>query len=598
MKKILFLVISIIISGNITAQKLDWQERRKAADEIDVLIEKYINTCEFSKLGKSEYNTEQVEAFKALFEANAKITDRLSSQTAEDGGTEVTEQSTDAYTQALMARFPRGMTVKIAKLQADYSQLDQRKARVAIERQFRAKNEAGKYVLDTADVMLHLTIDRDLEFVKINKLNTEPPPSIQAPDDRPIAKEDLMKLDLKGGRKKVTLDLSKNDTKPRGSTFTYTITVPPKYGKVVVSDRGIATYTPNSLKTKYTSDEFKYKICNDKNQCNEATVSVQIRIIEDIPPDNLTGLYFNPSVAFGTATNNGDIMWGYETVRTPLTADVSANNGSSFSAGIEVDYYFFNNLGIGAGVQYQNVSGGFEVNNFNAQFVSNHYHAAVDNRNYDRIITMNGVTEEFTITNIGIPLLLKFRTHPEKKLGLFAHAGIQYNLVSSSKSSLNTDAMANYEAIRYSGGGNGASENTYNENGEEDEFTWFQTAASYSQDGADVEGHFNELYEDGHNIGINIPLGDGDNSTNLDPHLNILGRIGLVYNISQNMALQIGGQYTSGALKAGGSYQITDKIVGEGATKRGEYTSLLKGGASYSAIGLTAGLSMRLGRKK
>jgi len=174
MKKILFLLIAIIISGNITAQKLDWQERRKAADEIDVLIEKYINTCDLSDLGKSEYSTEQAEAFKALFEANAKITDRLSSQAAEDGGTEVSEQSVEAYTQALMARFPQGITVKIAKLQADYSQLDQRKARVAIERQFSARDETGKYVLDTADVMLYLTIDRELEFVKINKFTTGP----------------------------------------------------------------------------------------------------------------------------------------------------------------------------------------------------------------------------------------------------------------------------------------------------------------------------------------------------------------------------------------------------------------------------------------
>jgi len=184
MKKILFLILSIIISGNVTAQKLDWQERRKAADEIDALIENYLNTCELSQLGKSEYSTAQVEAFEALFTEGAKITDRLSSQAAEDGGTEVSEQSVEAYTQALMTRFPRGMTIKISKLQADYNQLDQRKARVLMERQFRARKEVGGYALDTADVMLHLTLDEDLNIVKISKFTTGPPVTTGPPSTK------------------------------------------------------------------------------------------------------------------------------------------------------------------------------------------------------------------------------------------------------------------------------------------------------------------------------------------------------------------------------------------------------------------------------
>ncbi len=605
MRTVLFLIISIIISGNISAQKLDWQERRKAADEVDELIETYLNTCELSPLGKSAYANQEVSTFKGLFTNDAKITDGVSSQAAEDGSREVVEQSPSEYTQALMARYPKGMTIKVSKMQADYTKLDKRIVRVSMERQFRAKNEAGRYVLDTADVMLELMIDRDLEFAKIKTLNTEPPPATPPPTPvdpislatAPAAQNDRMSLNLKRGGKKVTLDLSKNDKNPDGGTLTYTVTSQPRRGDVVISNLGIATYTPFSTDTKINNDQFEYRVCNENDLCDNAVVNIDITP-NVIPPDNLTGLYINPNASFGIASNGNAISWGYETVRTPVSADIAANSGSSLSAGIEVDYYFSNILGIGAGVQYQSISGSYDIRSFNASYASNHFNTPEINRSYERIITMNGVTEEFTMTNIGVPLLLKFRTHPEKKLGVFAHAGIQYNLLSSSNSTLNSDAMANYEGIVYSTNG-GSTESGYDSaTGEEDKFTWLQTLEAYSAHGTDVEGHYDELYDDSQNLGINIPLGDGDNSTDLEPHLNLLARVGLVYNMSQNIALQIGGQYVSGTLGAAGSYQISDRILGEGTNKRGEYTTLLQGGPSYTAIGITAGLSLRLSGKK
>ncbi len=606
MKKILFLIVVIIISGNISAQKLDWQERRKAADEVDEVIENYINTCELSPLGKSAYADEQVEDFKNMFTDDAKITDGVSSQAAEDGGREVVEQTPDEYTQALMARYPKGMTIKLSKLQADYTELDQQKVRVAMERQFRAKDESGRYVLDTADVMLELTIDRDLEFAKIKRLNTEPPPPPRVDPESiataPIAKKDeRMSINLKRGEQKKSINLKKNIKNPAGGALAYKVTIPPKRGKVIISSSGIATYTPQNPKTKIDNDQFEYEVCNENGLCDKARVMIDIEI-ETIPPNNKRGFYINPNIAFGVTSNNSNILWGYETVRSPLSADISGNSGANLSLGIEVDYYFSNNLGIGAGLQYQSISGGFDVNDFDVKYASNIHNAPEIDRNYERIITMNGVTENFTMTNIGIPLLLKFRTHPENKIGIFAHAGIQYNLISSSTSSLNSGAMANYEGIRYTTESDGFPEEGYNSaTGEIDnKFTWFQTAESYAAHGtaAQVEAHFNELYEDAHNLGINIPLDDSDNSANLDPHLNILGRIGLVYNMSQNIALQVGAQYTSGTLRADSNYQISDSIVGEGDNKRGEYTTLLKGGPGYAAFGLNAGISLRLSGKK
>jgi len=185
MKKTLLLISSfVLIFGTLSAQKLDWQERRKVADQIDELIENYINNCELTELGASEYSADRVEAFKALFTQGASITDEVNLQTAEDGGGEIKEQNIKAYTTDLMGRYAKGMTIKVTKLQVDYSQLDERKARVFMERQFRAKKEEGGYFIKTSDVILHLEIDKELDYVKINNLTTDPPTPIENPVNR------------------------------------------------------------------------------------------------------------------------------------------------------------------------------------------------------------------------------------------------------------------------------------------------------------------------------------------------------------------------------------------------------------------------------
>jgi len=591
MRTILFLIISVIISGNIAAQKLDWQERRKAADEIDVLIENYINLCELAELGKSEYNTAQVEALKALFAENAKITDRIASQTAEDGGSEVTEQSADEYTQALMARYPKGMTIKIAKLQADYSQLDQRKARIAMERQFRAKNEAGKYVLDTSDVMLHLTIDEDLEVVEITKFNTEPPPKPIKPttDTKLIAMNDEMKLNLKKGETKTTLNLTKNDKNVKNAI--YSVKKQPERGKVVLSQDGIATYTPRSTATSQ-NDSFEYEVCNTKGICDQATVNVLITPIgiEEGEID-YKGLHISPGIAFGAATNDSNINWGYEMRdESTFVEDIQSAGGTAIGAGLELDYYFSNNIGIGTGIQYNRFGGSFDIQDFRAEYYSELYVRDVGGADYRRIAVLQNATESYTISNIGIPLLLKFRTNPERKIGIFAHAGIQYNLISSAKYSIG--ATTNFIQRRF---GNDT-ENSFNftpDTNQDPVNVWVINYDDYVNIGGEqaAAAQIEALREQGMSVGL-YEL--NDDNTDLDAHISLIGRVGLLYNFSQNRALQIGLQYTRATLIADQSYTL----INEADADTANYNSLLKGGTGYSAFGLNIGLSMRLGGKK
>lgn len=591
MKKILFLVISIIISGNISAQKLDWQERRKAADKVDVLIENYINTCKFSELGTSEYSTEQVEAFKALFAEDAKIIDTLTVQPTEDGSSEIVELSANEYAQALMARFPKGMTINIAKLQADYTQLDQGKVRVAMERKFRARDENNERITNTSNIMLHLTVNEDLDVVKITKFDTGPikPP----PPEEPEAYNDKMTLDLEGGDEDKSEDLFRND-KNIDKYCVYKLISDPKYGNVILSDRGRATYTPKNPNTEETADKFEYEVCNKDKQCSKAIVEVKIIPKEQIG-SQYRGLHLSPSIAFGASTNNANVMWGYETLPgTSIVEDIRGVGGTAIGAGLELDYYFSDYIGIGTGLQYNRVSGGFGIDDFQVKY------ATVDNAEYERTVTMSNTTEDYTMSNIGIPLLLKFRTYPERKFGIFAQAGILFNLSASATSELSS--TVDYEAGRYSMDDGETNNYTSPVLIGDDKYTLYQTIDSYDNHGTRdaINQHFNALCNQGFDVGIDMSTTNSDTSTDVGSHLNLLGRVGLLYNFSENNALQIGLQYTSGTLNADDNYQITgDVTCGDEMTNAHvEYNTLLRGGSTYSVFGLNVGLSMRLGSKK
>jgi len=591
MRKILFLFISIIISGNISAQKLDWQERRKAADEVDVLIENYINTCEFSELGKSEYNTEQVEAFRSLFADDAKIIDHLTPRIAEDGNEVVVEQSVEDYTQALMERFSKGMTVKVAKLQGDYSTLDDYSVRIAMERQFRAKDENNRRFTDTSDVILDLVINEDLDEVKITKFDTGRLGEGGGDDDapEPIAIADEMKLNIKKGDEKTSLDLARND-KNIDNACVYKIVTQPKRGTVVLDKKGYATYTPKNLNTNITADEFEYEVCKN-GKCSRAIVSVEITDVPP-PPPRYTGLYLSPNIAFGVGTNNTNINWGYEMRdESTFVDDIQSAGGIAIGAGLELDYYFNNNIGIGTGVQYNRISGAYDIKDFRAEYYSKDYTRDVqDTPDYRRVATLQNTTESYTINNIGIPLLLKFRTSPERNLGIFAHAGIQYNLVSSADYTIG--ATANFDQIR-SGGDTPNSFDFEPEDNQDAAKVWVMSYDDYVEIGGETAAtqQIAALREQAMSIG-EYELNDG--SANLDAHISLIGRVGMLYNLSTTKALKIGIQYTTATLIADRSYTL----INEADNDIANYNTLLKGGTGYSSIGLNVGLSMRFGNKR
>ncbi len=665
MNKITIILISLLTLTYSSAftQVLDWQERKKAAKAIDQLIADYINTVELAELGKKEYSTKQETAFIQLFDENAIIEDVVGLEG---------KLKLETYLNDLKERYQEGFSVKILKIQADYSKLNDREAKIYMLRRFSAKKESGGFTRTDQDIILGVSIDENLEKALITYIEIPPPIPPIAEDDNyelergvkemqlnirgndenidantkytkvseptlgkislvesgqsciytvkagttgedsfiykvckgKVCDEATVRISIPGddedivvkakddnlsvkGIEAATIDVAAND-KYSKKTVVYTIIAQPKKGKVE-NDGSKFTYTAKKGQTG--KDTFTYRACID-GECSDAKVNITLKG-DIVNRTDKTGLAITPLVFAGMSNGNADnIQWGYNDLTGGGDyANVSSTGGISYGLGLELDYYFHNNIGIGTGIQYNRIGGEYNINDFAVKYSSTFYDETVNGWSYERAITAESpLVETFTINNIGIPLLLKLRMDfgDNKKIGAFINAGILYNLSSSASGSVS--GAANYEATYFS---NDGTNNSYTDEGDaESDYNLELTETASNAE------HLNEHYaNDILNVGTNVSIGNENNTSTLSSHIALLGRLGLMYNMSENMSLLIGVQYTGGTLVAEDSYMLLDKITGEYGNHYGEYNSLLNGGATYSAMGLNLGLSYRLSGK-
>jgi len=453
---------------------------------------------------------------------------------------------------------------------------------------------------------LEVEMDEYLENIKIAKLTTDklgaPPPPPPSPNNEPIAKSD--EKTVKPG-KSYAIDIAANDSDVDGDVMRYKLKTLPRFGKATISSNGTCSYKAND-DAGGKSDSFMYQACDPKGACDDATVNITI---EDEVGDR-TGLYAGLVVSGGAVNANSEsIDWGYNNgLGIVDDSGISGSGGTSLGIGAEVDYYFTNMIGIGTGLHYNRMSGGFDIQDFEAVYASDDYTmniGDVEQWDYRRTARIDQLKEDYTVTNIGIPLLVKFRKDITNKIDVFIHAGALYNIASSSTSSL-SNGTVDYEGTLFPQNAEftvyGADDTFFNTNIANQNRTLDirkNTIIMTGRSEAEAVAHINteseiDDIERGLNIGVNMKAGNGDNQSTLNAHLSLLGRVGLIYNMSDKMGIMAGLQYTSGTLKAMDAYTLVDTIINEGNSRYGAYNSLLNGGTKYSNIGISLGLTIKL----
>lgn len=266
------------------------------------------------------------------------------------------------------------------------------------------------------------------------------------------------------------------------------------------------------------------------------------------------------------------------------------SGGKSFGGDFQLGYFFGKkrHFGVGLGFMYFSQTGSLELEKFRVEYQSTDSRADV----YRQIITANApIKEDLEMTNIQIPLVMKYKTMLSKKWGFTVDAGLTYNAQQITKYS--TNASFDYEAVYNYRLADGKPIAFYDNATPASAGAWLITKASYTDKNpsGNIPDTFARLRTQGYNVALGSePTNKSGNVDYASTSIGILISPSASYKLSNNVALNIGVYYMQQMLTNDNAttYQITDKV--------GSYSSLLNGSNRINTInyGLNVGLRVYL----
>lgn len=246
---------------------------------------------------------------------------------------------------------------------------------------------------------------------------------------------------------------------------------------------------------------------------------------------------------------------------------IYSEGGWSRGGDLQFGYFLGRNrrIGIGTGVSYFSRTDSVVIANFIVQYQSNDF---TSERNIFRqhIATPRSFSEQWTTTNINIPLVLKFKHQFRKSaFGINADAGGILGIYNETK--YRTNAAFNYQAIYSlapgSDGGQFVYDDAPNPVGSDH---WFITESKYTPAEMDA------LRTQGYNVGMEQSPGTPSGKTSYtELSYGYIGQFSFTYQLNYRITFNLGGYYMYQMFQNTGNenYRITDKV--------GSYNSLIDG---------------------
>ncbi len=216
-------------------------------------------------------------------------------------------------------------------------------------------------------------------------------------------------------------------------------------------------------------------------------------------------------------------------------------NGASYGFDAQLGYFFGHSchFGVGAGFMYLQQQGDVTMsNNFHVEY------QATDNQGntFRQLITSDQpVKEHLQISNMNIPLLLKYKTRFSRRLGFTADAGALINL--QTRNAYSSNAAFDYEAIyQYAGEGKNGLPAVYDNGTTPNKNDVFYTKAAYVPSAVypTVNDYFNQLRSAGYNVGLGVKPNNNSGSVSY-----MQGSVGLLVQPSINYFCQTWWRLTS-----------------------------------------------------
>ena len=228
-----------------------------------------------------------------------------------------------------------------------------------------------------------------------------------------------------------------------------------------------------------------------------------------VPVKDTTHHHHGSGVGFAISGNFGGGL-AAANAGTPDANHLSYNNMSNVSfpnanysssgglnVGFDLDLLFGKqrNLELSAGLTYIYSKGTADFSGYHAE-----YEATDGNGNsYRRLVTATTATESLKYRNVSVPILFKYSTNPDKKLGAFIQIGPILSVSGSASGTMN--ATMDYEAVYHYN----AATNTFGYSPNTSPGDWVitrQALASELGSGQSVSNYFNQLNARGYNVAL------------------------------------------------------------------------------------------------
>jgi outer membrane protein OmpA-like peptidoglycan-associated protein len=279
------------------------------------------------------------------------------------------------------------------------------------------------------------------------------------------------------------------------------------------------------------------------------------------------------------------------------TGSLKFTNGMSYGFDAQVGYFFGkrNNWGIGLGFMYMGQQGDMTLNQFNVQ-----YQSTDNNGNtFRQIINADGpIKEKLNITNMNIPLVLKYKHRFSRRIGFTADLGALFNV--QMHNAYSSNASFDYQAI-YKLQNVTSGPAIYESNATPASTDILYTTQEYktinpTYTTSSLNSYFNStLRNAGYNVGLGIMPNKNSGSVNYTTgSVGLLFQPGVNYYFNDNIALNLGVYYIYQPFKNSvpNGYMLTNKV--------GDYNSVLNSVSSGNSqsYGLNVGVRIYLGKGK
>ncbi|WP_276135113.1 outer membrane beta-barrel protein [Polluticoccus soli] len=268
--------------------------------------------------------------------------------------------------------------------------------------------------------------------------------------------------------------------------------------------------------------------------------------------------------------------------RTPTNTE----KGKAFGFDAQLGYFFSTDKkwGVGTGLVYLKSEGAVSIDATHFEYQSTDFKGDV----FRQVITSTApIREELEVTNMSIPLVVKYRTPICDKFGFNVDAGLVYNV--RMETSYTGTAAYNYEAIyKFDNTGNVA---VYDNSPVPDPKDWLMTVQNYNEHRSDgnVNDYFQKLQDQGYNVGLGEAAGkSGKVEHRNNTTIGVLLQPSFSYKLTEAFSINVGGYYMFQ------KFRKEDSRISRMTDKLNEYNSLLDNASrrrQYNT-GLTVGLSL------